>query len=58
MIITAIVELATSSLGTVADLMHKKAGEIARTDADTARELTVAAMAMQRLSREIETIGR
>lgn len=57
MTVRAICEMAESTLTTLADMMTRKAGEISRTDSETARELTITATALRHMAKQIPTIG-
>ncbi len=57
MTVKSIKELASSSLTTIADMMNRKAGEIARTDGETARQLSVTATALRDMVWQVESIG-
>lgn len=57
MTVRNICEMAAGSLNTLADMMIEKAGKIARTDSETARQLIINATALQKQANEITKIG-
>jgi len=57
MTVKAICEMAESTLTTLADMMTRKAGEISRTDSETARDLMRMATALKHMAGQVPTIG-
>ena len=53
MTVKSIKELANSSLTTIADMMNRKARDIARTDGETARQLIDTAAALRGMATDI-----